>query len=187
MGGDVNCRELGKRVKFDDIDNHIITPTLKGFFFFFFFTSEPFRICSPKYLDEEFNYIENSFLNLLYPKPFIHLAKSKALKIHRSRSPTVINISSNKMKLPYKHIILPNNSSSKFIENNLNISKLATVIEYDQKAPFSIATTQRCREGRYSFPGLLHFTLDTYLKLLGVKQGGIKYHFKSLWYNSIWD
>ena len=30
--------------------------------------------------------------------------------------------------------------------------KLATVIEGDQKAPFSIATTPRCRGGRYSFP-----------------------------------
>ena len=33
------------------------------------------------------------------------------------------------------------------------------------------------------FSGLLHFTLDTYLILLSVKQGGIKYHFKSLWYD----
>ena len=47
----------------------------------------------------------------------------------------------------------------------------------DQKAPFSIATTPRCREGATPFPGLLHFTLGTYLKLLSVKQGGIKYHF----------
>ena len=37
------------------------------------------------------------------------------------------------------------------------------------------------------FPGLLHFTLDTYRILLSVKQGGIKYHFKSLWYDSTWD
>ena len=29
---------------------------------------------------------------------------------------------------------------------------LATVVEGDQKAPFSIATTLRCRGGRYSFP-----------------------------------
>ena len=29
--------------------------------------------------------------------------------------------------------------------------KLATVVEGDQKAPFSIATTPRCRGGRYSF------------------------------------
>ena len=30
--------------------------------------------------------------------------------------------------------------------------KLATVVEGDQKAPFSIATTPRCTGGRYSFP-----------------------------------
>ena len=29
---------------------------------------------------------------------------------------------------------------------------LATVVEGDKKAPFSIATTPKCREGRYSFP-----------------------------------
>ena len=32
-------------------------------------------------------------------------------------------------------------------------SKLATIVEGDQKAPFSIATTPRYRGGRYSFPG----------------------------------
>ena len=53
---------------------------------------------------------------------------------------------------------------------------LATVVEGDQKAPFSIATTQRCRDGRYSFP-FLHFTVDTHLIMLSVKQGGIKYYF----------
>ena len=31
--------------------------------------------------------------------------------------------------------------------------KLATIVEDDSKAPFSIATTPRCREGCYSFPG----------------------------------
>ena len=36
-------------------------------------------------------------------------------------------------------------------------------------------------------PGLLHFTLDPYFKKLSVKQGGIKYHFLSLWYDSTWD
>ena len=30
--------------------------------------------------------------------------------------------------------------------------KLATVVEGEQKAPFSIAITPRCREGRNSFP-----------------------------------
>ena len=58
--------------------------------------------------------------------------------------------------------------------------KLATIVEGDQKAPFSIATTPRCRGGRYSFPGLLYFTLDPHLIMLSVKQGGIKYHFESL-------
>ena len=33
-----------------------------------------------------------------------------------------------------------------------NKVKLATVVEDDQKAPFSIATTPRCRGGFYSFP-----------------------------------
>ena len=32
------------------------------------------------------------------------------------------------------------------------VSKLATVVEGDQKAPFSIATTPRCKRERYSFP-----------------------------------
>ena len=36
--------------------------------------------------------------------------------------------------------------------NKLYIYKLATIVEGDPKAPFSIATTPRCRGGRYSFP-----------------------------------
>ena len=38
--------------------------------------------------------------------------------------------------------------------NSVNKSKvkLATVVEGDQKALFSIATTPRCMGGRYSFP-----------------------------------
>ena len=69
----------------------------------------------------------------------------------------------------------------------LQVYKLATIIEGNPKAPFSIATTPMCRGGRYSFPGLLYFTLDPYLMMLSVKQGGIKYHFLSLWYDSTWD
>ena len=34
---------------------------------------------------------------------------------------------------------------------------------------------------------MLHFTLDTYLIELSVKQGGIKYYFLSLWYDSTKD
>ena len=65
--------------------------------------------------------------------------------------------------------------------------KLATIVEGNPKAPFSISTTPMCRGGRYSFPGLLYFTLDPYLIMLSAKQGGIKYHFLSLWYDSTWD
>ena len=34
------------------------------------------------------------------------------------------------------------------------VSKLATIVEGKQEAPFSIATTPRCRGGCYSFPGI---------------------------------
>ena len=52
---------------------------------------------------------------------------------------------------------------------------------------FSIATTPRYRRGKTPFPGFFHFTLYTYLILLSVKQGGIRYHFKSLLYDVTWD
>ena len=38
------------------------------------------------------------------------------------------------------------------LHNSVSKVKLVTVDEGDQKAPFSIATTPRCRGGRYSFP-----------------------------------
>ena len=59
--------------------------------------------------------------------------------------------------------------------NNFRIYKkvkLATVVEGDPKAPFLIATTPIA-----PFLGLIHFTLDPYLKILSVKQGGIVSHF----------
>ena len=45
-------------------------------------------------------------------------------------------------------------------------SSSPTVVEGDQKDPFSIATTRGVEQGATPFPGLLHFTLDMYLKLL---------------------
>ena len=69
---------------------------------------------------------------------------------------------------------------------------MATVVEGNQKAPFSIGLLRSGvvvavwilsvgkfgeGEGATPYPGLLHFTLDTNLILLSVKQGGIKYHF----------
>ena len=53
--------------------------------------------------------------------------------------------------------------------------------------PFDSLLHQGVGEGATPFLGLLHFTLDPYLILLSVKQGGIKYHFLSLWYDSTWD
>ena len=60
------------------------------------------RICSSKYLNDEFIHIENSFLNLQYPKSFIHFAKSKALKIHnKNQSQTNVHSISNKTSSPH--------------------------------------------------------------------------------------
>ena len=65
------------------------------------------RICSLKY-SNEFNYIENSFLNILYPKSFIHFAKSKALKIHNKNQPrTNAHSQSYKTSSPHCQTILP--------------------------------------------------------------------------------
>ena len=50
---------------------------------------------------------------------------------------------------------------------------MATLVEGDSKALFSIAT----REGATPFHGLLHFTLDPCLIMLNVMQGSMKYHF----------
>ena len=63
---------------------------------------------------------------------------------------------------------------------------LVTLNEGDSKAPFSVAITPIYR-GAAPFPGLLHFTCDPYPIMLSVKQGGIKYHFFSLWYDSTLD
>ena len=62
-----------------------------------------------------------------------------------------------------------------------------TVVEGDLRTPFSIATTQRCKEEHYSFPCIAPLILDPYFIMLTVNQGGIKYHFLSLLYNSTWD
>ena len=49
------------------------------------------------------------------------------------------------------------------------------------RLPFLLLLHRLVEEGATPFPELLHFTHDTYLILLSVKQGGIKYHFlKSL-------
>ena len=56
----------------------------------------------------------------------------------------------------------PRNSSTK--EKNILKVKLATIVVGDPKAPFSIATTPRCRGGSY-FLFLDHSTLPMILTL----------------------
>ena len=42
------------------------------------------------------------------------------------------------------------------IHNDMKYNvKFATVVDGDPKAPFSIATTPKCREGRYSIPWIV--------------------------------
>ena len=65
--------------------------------------------------------------------------------------------------------------------------KFPTLVEGDTKAPFSIAIAPRWGEGATLFPWLIHSTLDPYLIMPSVKQGGIKYHFLNLWYGLTWD
>ena len=56
-----------------------------------------------------------------------------------------------------------------------------------QRLPFRQLLNQGVGEGATPFFGVFHFTLDPYFIILRVKQGGIKYHFLSLWYDSTWD
>ena len=63
-------------------------------------------------------------------------------------------------------------------------SELATVLEGDPYAPFSIAKTLRCRGGHNSILLIAPLYLDPYLIMQSVKQGSIEYHFSSLWYDS---
>ena len=74
-------------------------------------------------------------------------------------------------------------------QNSWKNRKMATVIEIDPKTPFSIASTTRCRGGRYFIPWIapLYPWFVPFI-MVSVKQGGIKYHFFfSLWYDSTWD
>ena len=89
--------------------------------------------------------------------------------------------------LPHTHVIQRNSlSMDDYIYIYIYI-KLATLVEGDPKASFSIAITPRCREGCYSFPWIAPLYFDPHLIMLSVKQGGIKYHSLSLWYDSTWD
>ena len=63
--------------------------------------------------------------------------------------------------------------------------KLATIVEGNPKAPFSIATTPRCRGGRYSFPGWLYFTLDPHLIIFTNPSARAGYDTRSIFKRSL--
>ena len=64
---------------------------------------------------------------------------------------------------------------------------MATVVEGDMKAPFSIATTPRCRGGNFSFSGLLYFTLILTLQCWVFSKEVPSNIFLSLWYDPTWE
>ena len=61
---------------------------------------------------------------------------------------------------------------------------MVTLVEVD---PVQYQLHRGVGEGSTPFPGLLHFILDPYLIMQSVFQGGIKYHFLSLWYDTTLD
>ena len=63
--------------------------------------------------------------------------------------------------------------------------KLATVVEGDLKAPFSLATKPKCREGCYPFPWIAYLTLDPCLG--GSAREVSCTIFLSFWYESTRD
>ena len=95
--------------------------------------------------------------------------------------------------LPYKNFktlnILTRNSVYNIsIDTKLNpYFMLAKLSRVTWRLTFQWLLHWDVGEGTTSFPGLLHFTLDMYFIMLSVKQGGIKYHFLSLWYDWTWD
>ena len=56
-----------------------------------------------------------------------------------------------------------------------------------QKLTLQLLLHRHVRKGATPFSELLYSTLEMYLIMLSFKQGGIKYHFLSLWYVSAWD
>ena len=46
-------------------------------------------------------------------------------------------------------------SNTVSLQSDLKVALMAAIVKGDTKAPFSIATTLRCRGGRYSFPWIV--------------------------------
>ncbi len=57
------------------------------------------------------------------------------------------------------------------------INDISSIKKVKQATIVDSLLHQGVEKGATPFRGLLHFTLDPYLIMLNVKQGGIKYHF----------
>ena len=141
------------------------------------------------HLKNRFSFSQDTLIKSIHCKKFCRFSHSKTN--HIKQYPRFYQIS------PYLADILHENrewikipfilSSCQIHQNLPCIYKLATIAEGDPKAPFSIATTPRYRGERYSFPWIVPLTLDLHFRMLSVKEGGMKYHFLSLWYGSTRD
>ena len=78
----------------------------------------------------------------VYKKGIIRAFKSFGFKIEISSNIKIANF-------PDVILNLSDSTYKPFLKTD---QLLATIVEGDPKAPFSIATTPRCRGGRYSFP-----------------------------------
>ena len=67
------------------------------------------------------------------------------------------------------------------------IIKLATIVEGDPRAPFSIATPPRCTEGRYSFPWIAPLYSASIPFNAERQTRRHQLPFSSLWYDSTWE
>ena len=56
-------------------------------------------------------------------------------------------------------------------------NKLVALVGVTRRLLFQKVLHQGVGKGATPLPGFLQFTLDPYLTILSVKQGGIKYHF----------
>ena len=71
------------------------------------------RTCIPKFLKDEFDYIENSFAQHQYPKSFKQHDKIKAYKIHKCKcSPKIGNNNFSNNNTFHRYMILPNISTT---------------------------------------------------------------------------
>ena len=56
-----------------------------------------------------------------------------------------------------------------------------------RRLPFHWQQHRDVGEGATSLPELIHFIFDPDRIMHSLKQGGIKYHFFTIWYDSTWD